>query len=93
MWVFALQQSAITDALLERRQLVSLALWRQHSSCHAAAVLAWTLCVPACLPVCVCMTFCCVLDYLKHLPNVETRFYCPQAFLSLDVQCRHDVLN
>ncbi len=22
--------------------------------------------------------------YLKHLHNVETRFYCPQTFLSLD---------
>ncbi len=28
---------------------------------------------------------------LKHLHNVEMRFYCPQAFLSLDFQCRHDV--
>ena len=28
-----------------------------------------------------------------HLPNVETRFYCPQAFLSLDSQCREDTLN
>ncbi len=28
---------------------------------------------------------------LKHLPNVETRFYCPQTFLSLDFQCRDDV--
>ncbi len=31
------------------------------------------------------------LQCLKHLPSVETRFYCPQAFLSLDVQCRDDV--
>ncbi len=30
-------------------------------------------------------------DNLKHLHNVETRFYCPQAFLSLDFQCRDDV--
>ena len=28
---------------------------------------------------------------LKHLPNVEMRFYCPQAFLSLDFQCGGDV--
>jgi hypothetical protein len=31
------------------------------------------------------------LRYLKHLPNVKTRFYCPQAFLSLDFQCKDDV--
>jgi hypothetical protein len=29
--------------------------------------------------------------HLKHLPSVETRIYCPQAFLSLDFQCRDDV--
>ena len=29
--------------------------------------------------------------HLKHLHNVETRFYCPQTFLSLDFQCRDDV--
>lgn len=28
---------------------------------------------------------------LKHLPSEETRFYCPQAFLSVDLQCRDDV--
>ena len=28
---------------------------------------------------------------LKHLPKVETCFYCPQALLSLDLQCRDDV--
>jgi len=28
------------------------------------------------------------LDGLKHLHNVETCFYCPQTFLSLDFQCR-----
>ena len=28
---------------------------------------------------------------LKHLHNVEMRFHCPQAFLSLDFQCRDDV--
>ena len=28
---------------------------------------------------------------LKHLHNVETRFYCPQTFLYLDFQCRDDV--
>ncbi len=27
----------------------------------------------------------------KHLHDVETRFYCPQKFLSLDLQCRDDV--
>ena len=27
---------------------------------------------------------------LKHLPNVETHLCCPQAFLSLDFQCRDD---
>jgi len=32
-----------------------------------------------------------VVLHLKHLPNVETRFYCPQAFLSLDFQSRDDV--
>ncbi len=30
---------------------------------------------------------------LKHLHSVETRFYCPQAFLSLDFQCRDDVFE
>ena len=28
---------------------------------------------------------------LKHLHNVETRFYCPQTSLSLDFQCRADI--
>ncbi len=28
---------------------------------------------------------------LKHLHNVETRFFCPQTFLSLDYQCRDGV--
>ncbi len=28
---------------------------------------------------------------LKQLPNVELRFDCPQAFLSLDFHCRMDV--
>ena len=28
---------------------------------------------------------------LKHLHNVEMRSYCPQTFLSLDLQCRDDV--
>jgi len=32
-----------------------------------------------------------LLTSLKHLHNVETRFYCPQTFLSLDSQCRDDV--
>ena len=29
--------------------------------------------------------------FLKHLHNVETRFYCPQTFLYLDFQYRDDV--
>ena len=28
--------------------------------------------------------------HLQHL-NVTTRFYCPQAFLSLGFQCKDDV--
>ncbi len=32
---------------------------------------------------------CCA--WLKHLHNVETRFYCPQTFLRLGCQCRDDV--
>ena len=28
---------------------------------------------------------------LQHLHNVQTRFYCPQAFLSLVFRCRDDV--
>ena len=28
---------------------------------------------------------------LKHLPNVKTRFYCPQAFLTLHFWCRDDI--
>ncbi len=31
------------------------------------------------------------LSNLTHLSTVETRFYCPQAFLSLDFQCRDDI--
>ncbi len=30
-------------------------------------------------------------NVLKHLPNVETHFYCPQAFLGLNFHCRMDV--
>ncbi len=30
---------------------------------------------------------------LKHLPNVETRFYCAQAHLSIDFHCRMDALE
>ena len=30
-------------------------------------------------------------SFLSHLHNVETRFYCPQAFLSLDFQYKDDV--
>ncbi len=30
-------------------------------------------------------------DTLKHLPNVETRCYCPQALLGLDFQGGDDV--
>ena len=35
----------------------------------------------------------CILSgrLLKHLPKVETRFHCPQAFLSLDFHCRMDL--
>ncbi len=33
----------------------------------------------------------CFLSFLKHLHNAETRFYCPQAFLILDVQCKDNV--
>ncbi len=29
--------------------------------------------------------------HLKHLHNVEMPFYCPQVFLSLDLQCKVDV--
>ena len=32
-----------------------------------------------------------VLKVLKHLHNVEKRFYYPQMFLSLDCQCTDDV--
>jgi len=32
-----------------------------------------------------------VVKPLEHLLNVETQFYCPQAFLSLDFHCRMDV--
>jgi len=38
----------------------------------------------------------CILQlvHLKHLLNVETRFYCPQAFLScLDFHCRMTFLK
>ncbi len=38
-----------------------------------------------------CIAFTCCKSVLKHLHNVETRFYCPQMFLSLDFQCRDDV--
>jgi len=34
-----------------------------------------------------------VIADLSHLHNVETCFYCPQTFLSLDFQCRDDVLH
>ena len=30
---------------------------------------------------------------LEHLHNVETRFNCPRACLSLDFQCRDDILT
>ncbi len=29
--------------------------------------------------------------YLKHLPNLETCFCCPQAFLSVEFQCKDDI--
>ena len=38
-----------------------------------------------------CVTSSLMLMHLKHLYNVETRFHCPQTFLSLDLQCRDDV--
>ncbi len=31
------------------------------------------------------------VTHLKHLPNVEMHFYCPQGFLSIDFHCRMDV--
>ena len=31
------------------------------------------------------------LAALKHLPNVGTRFHCPQAFLIFDFQYRDDM--
>ena len=31
------------------------------------------------------------LKSLPHLPSVETRFHCPQAFLTVSFQCRDDV--
>ena len=31
--------------------------------------------------------------HLEHFPNVETRCYCPQAFLSLDFQCRNELFG
>jgi len=30
---------------------------------------------------------------LQHLPHVENRFYCPQAFQNLDFRFRTDVLD
>ena len=30
---------------------------------------------------------------LRHLHNVEARFWCPQTFLRLDSQCRDDVFE
>ena len=36
----------------------------------------------------------CTLQYHQnHVPKVETRVYCPQAFLSLDSQCRDAVFE
>ena len=28
---------------------------------------------------------------LKHPPDIEARFYCPQAFLTLELDCRMDI--
>ena len=45
------------------------------------------------LPACVmssCQAFLMQKD-LNHVHNVEKRFYCPQTFLSLNLQCRDDV--
>ena len=33
----------------------------------------------------------CLGSPLRHFHNVETRFYCPQPFLSVNFQCRDDV--
>jgi len=41
----------------------------------------WSLPISGCCPV---------FNFLKHLHNVETRFYCSQMFLCLDFQCRYD---
>ncbi len=35
----------------------------------------------------------CMHTQLKHLPNVEKRCHCPQAFLSLDFRCRMNVFK
>ncbi len=57
------------------KRTIEVTFWRQH--CHS------------------CITSPIIhshhLNDLKHLPNVETRFYCPQAFLTLDFQCRDAV--
>ncbi len=48
--------------------------------------------VPDCVYISVIKVCCCspgsdLHRELKHLRSVETHFYCPQAFLSLDFQC------
>ena len=51
------------------------------TSVHVIAAQALQLCVSQCRTKC----------FLKHLHNVETRYYCSQTFLSLDYQCRDDI--
>lgn len=38
----------------------------------------------------VCHHLPCALQEQQHLPNVDTRFHCPQVFLRLDFHCRDD---
>ncbi len=47
---------------------------------------------PACAPDLLALHRChAMFASPKTSHNVETRFYCPQTFLSLDLQCRGDV--
>jgi len=46
--------------------------------------------------MCACIHAACIYALqvalaVKHLPNVQTRFYCPQVFLSGDFQCKDGV--
>ena len=40
-----------------------------------------------------CSSQACLPDEQNRLPNVENRFYCPQAFLNLDFHFGTDVLD